>query len=117
MWHAKDIAIRERACAWMPHGFMSVNTNLGAGKAFLRSLYQQYAAWDVDFGTYTSILQSLCFVTIYYILMSWRTTMTILYNLLHSFIKFGKVEHFRLFWLVIYTVFSIKIIIYTCSET
>ncbi|CAL5203775.1 unnamed protein product [Lathyrus oleraceus] len=49
VWHAKDIAIRERACAWMPHGFMSVNTNLGAGKAFLRSLYQQYAAWGVDF--------------------------------------------------------------------
>ncbi|CAK8567260.1 unnamed protein product [Lathyrus sativus] len=49
VWYAKDIAIRERACAWMPHGFMSVNTNLGAGKAFLRSLYQQYAAWNVDF--------------------------------------------------------------------
>jgi hypothetical protein len=40
----------------MPHGFMSVNTTLGAGKAFLRSLYEQYAAWGVDFGTWTSIL-------------------------------------------------------------
>ncbi|KAK7306164.1 hypothetical protein VNO77_44087 [Canavalia gladiata] len=49
VWHAKDIAIPERACAWMPHGFMSVNTKLGAGKAFLRSLYEQYAAWGVDF--------------------------------------------------------------------
>ncbi|XP_027335111.1 uncharacterized protein LOC113849411 [Abrus precatorius] len=48
VWHAKDIAIPERACAWMPHGFMSVNTKLGAGKAFLRSLYEQYAAWGVD---------------------------------------------------------------------
>ncbi|XP_028752356.1 probable alpha-galactosidase B [Neltuma alba] len=49
VWHAKDIAIPERACAWMPHGFMSVNTKLGAGRAFLRSLYEQYAAWGVDY--------------------------------------------------------------------
>ncbi|XP_014518536.1 uncharacterized protein LOC106775836 [Vigna radiata var. radiata] len=49
VWYAKDIAVPERACAWMPHGFMSVNTKLGAGKAFLRSLYEQYASWDVDF--------------------------------------------------------------------
>ncbi|KAG4975367.1 hypothetical protein JHK82_032252 [Glycine max] len=49
VWYAKDIAIPERACAWMSHGFMSVNTKLGAGKAFLRSLYEQYAAWGVDF--------------------------------------------------------------------
>ncbi|KEH35289.1 alpha-galactosidase [Medicago truncatula] len=33
----------------MTHGFMSVNTTLGAGKAFLRSLYVQYAEWGVDF--------------------------------------------------------------------
>ncbi|KAK7318670.1 hypothetical protein RJT34_03375 [Clitoria ternatea] len=49
VWHAKDIAMPERACAWMPHGFMSVNTKLGAGRAFLRSLYAQYAEWGVDF--------------------------------------------------------------------
>ncbi|XP_057747642.1 uncharacterized protein LOC130966837 [Arachis stenosperma] len=49
VWHAKDIALPGRACAWMPHGFMSVNTQLGAGRAFLRSLYEQYAAWGVDF--------------------------------------------------------------------
>nr|KYP75753.1 putative alpha-galactosidase [Cajanus cajan] len=49
VWYAKDIAIPERACAWMSHGFMSVNTKLGAGKAFLRSLYEQYASWNVDF--------------------------------------------------------------------
>ncbi|MQL88371.1 hypothetical protein Taro_020932 [Colocasia esculenta] len=49
LWNAKDIGMRERACAWMPHGFMSVNTNLAAGKAFLLSLYQQYADWGVDF--------------------------------------------------------------------
>lgn len=48
-WHAKDIGLTERACAWMPHGFMSVNTELGAGRAFLRSLYQQYAEWGIDF--------------------------------------------------------------------
>ncbi|MED6168264.1 hypothetical protein PIB30_010325 [Stylosanthes scabra] len=49
VWHAKDVALPERACAWMPHGFMSVNIKLGAGRAFLRSLYEQYAAWGVDF--------------------------------------------------------------------
>ncbi|PIA51623.1 hypothetical protein AQUCO_01100464v1 [Aquilegia coerulea] len=48
-WYAKDIALTDRTCKWMPHGFMSVNTNLGAGKAFLRSLYSQYADWGVDF--------------------------------------------------------------------
>ncbi|WJX53420.1 hypothetical protein P8452_39414 [Trifolium repens] len=48
VWHAKDIAIPERSCAWMSNGFMSVNTKLGAGRAFLRSLYEQYAAWGVD---------------------------------------------------------------------
>ncbi|KAK9751146.1 hypothetical protein RND81_02G245300 [Saponaria officinalis] len=48
-WTASDIAIKERACAWMPHGFMSVNTKLGAGRAFLRSLHEQYASWGVDF--------------------------------------------------------------------
>ncbi|GFQ03277.1 alpha-galactosidase mel1 [Phtheirospermum japonicum] len=48
-WHAKDIGIKERACAWMKNGFMSVNTESGAGRAFLRSLYQQYAEWGVDF--------------------------------------------------------------------
>ncbi|KAL4193344.1 hypothetical protein AMTRI_Chr06g176400 [Amborella trichopoda] len=49
IWRARDIGLRERACAWMPSGFMSVDTELGAGKAFLRSLYQQYAEWGVDF--------------------------------------------------------------------
>ncbi|KAI8528119.1 hypothetical protein RHMOL_Rhmol12G0126500 [Rhododendron molle] len=48
-WQAKDVGVKERACAWMSHGFMSVNTKLGAGRAFLRSLYQQYADWGVDF--------------------------------------------------------------------
>ncbi|KAL8037803.1 hypothetical protein ABFX02_11G061500 [Erythranthe guttata] len=48
-WRAKDVGIKERACAWMKNGFMSVNTKSGAGLAFLRSLYQQYADWGVDF--------------------------------------------------------------------
>ncbi|XP_021853940.1 probable alpha-galactosidase B isoform X2 [Spinacia oleracea] len=48
-WTARDIGMTERKCVWMPHGFMSVNTKLGAGKAFLRSLYEQYAEWGVDF--------------------------------------------------------------------
>jgi len=49
-WTASDIGMKERACAWMPHGFMSVNTKVAAGRAFLRSLYAQYAEWGVDFG-------------------------------------------------------------------
>ncbi|GMH01553.1 hypothetical protein Nepgr_003392 [Nepenthes gracilis] len=48
-WTARDIGMKERACAWMPHGFMAVNTKLGAGRAFLQSLYEQYADWGVDF--------------------------------------------------------------------
>ncbi|KAK4429763.1 putative alpha-galactosidase [Sesamum alatum] len=48
-WRAKDVGMKERTCAWMKNGFMSVNTKLGAGRAFLRSLYQQYADWGVDF--------------------------------------------------------------------
>ncbi|KDO40516.1 hypothetical protein CISIN_1g011701mg [Citrus sinensis] len=48
-WRAQDIAIKEKPCAWMPHGFMAVNTKLGAGRAFLRSLHKQYADWSVDF--------------------------------------------------------------------
>jgi len=30
---------------------MSVNTKLAAGRAFLKSLYEQYASWGVDLGT------------------------------------------------------------------
>ncbi|KAM3303855.1 hypothetical protein P3S67_014886 [Capsicum chacoense] len=48
-WRAQDIGIKERTCSWMKNGFMSVNTKLGAGRAFLRSLYQNYADWGVDF--------------------------------------------------------------------
>ncbi|XP_026442401.1 alpha-galactosidase-like [Papaver somniferum] len=48
-WRAKDIGMMNRPCGWMREGFMSVNTKTGAGKAFLRSLYQQYADWGVDF--------------------------------------------------------------------
>lgn len=48
-WYATDIGMKDKTCAWMSHGFMSVNTDLGAGRAFLRSLYQQYAEWGVDF--------------------------------------------------------------------
>ncbi|XP_066356946.1 probable alpha-galactosidase B isoform X2 [Miscanthus floridulus] len=48
-WTARDIGLSQRTCAWMTHGFMSVNTDIGAGRAFLRSLYRQYADWGVDF--------------------------------------------------------------------
>ncbi|KAI4382477.1 hypothetical protein MLD38_008437 [Melastoma candidum] len=49
IWRAQDIGLKERACAWMTHGFMSVKTDTGAGKAFLKSLYHQYTEWGVDF--------------------------------------------------------------------
>ncbi|VAI60708.1 unnamed protein product [Triticum turgidum subsp. durum] len=48
-WTARDIGLTHRTCAWMSNGFMSVNTDAGAGRAFLRSLYRQYADWGVDF--------------------------------------------------------------------
>ncbi|OIW16232.1 hypothetical protein TanjilG_18947 [Lupinus angustifolius] len=48
-WHAKDIGIPERACKWMDNGFMALNVTSGAGKAFLRSLYELYISWGLDF--------------------------------------------------------------------
>lgn len=48
-WHAEEIGMKDKTCAWSK-GFMSVDTDLGAGRAFLRSLYWQYAEWGVDFG-------------------------------------------------------------------
>ena len=49
-WSAQRIGFKERTCSWMQNGFMSVDTTLGAGKAFLQSLYTQYAKWGVDLG-------------------------------------------------------------------
>ncbi|KAG0459927.1 hypothetical protein HPP92_023055 [Vanilla planifolia] len=49
IWYAGDIGLTDMRCAWMKNGFMRVNTDLRAGRAFLRSLYQQYADWGVDF--------------------------------------------------------------------
>ncbi|KAJ1379994.1 Glycosyl hydrolase, all-beta [Sesbania bispinosa] len=48
-WYAKDIGIPTRACKWMTNGFMAINATTGAGKAFLRSIYELYASWGVDF--------------------------------------------------------------------
>ncbi|RDY02974.1 hypothetical protein CR513_13500, partial [Mucuna pruriens] len=48
-WYAKDIGIPSRPCKWMTNGFMAINTTMGAGKAFLRSIYELYAFWGVDF--------------------------------------------------------------------
>ena len=59
VWHAKDISIPQRTCAWMSNGFMSVNTTLGVGRVFLRSICEQYAAWGIDLGTATANLLSL----------------------------------------------------------
>ncbi|KAH1263433.1 Alpha-galactosidase mel1 [Glycine max] len=49
VWNAKDIGIPSRACKWMTNGFMAINAKTGAGKAFLRSIYELYASWGVDF--------------------------------------------------------------------
>lgn len=49
LWYAKDIGMKDQACAWMQHGFMSVDSKFGAARAFLKSLYLQYAEWGVDF--------------------------------------------------------------------
>lgn len=49
LWYAKDIGMTDQACAWMQHGFMSVDSKFGAARAFLKSLYLQYAEWGVDF--------------------------------------------------------------------
>jgi hypothetical protein len=32
----------------MSNGFMSLNTTLGVGRVFLRSICEQYAAWGID---------------------------------------------------------------------
>nr|KYP73150.1 Alpha-N-acetylgalactosaminidase [Cajanus cajan] len=48
-WNAKDIGIPSRTCPWMSNGFMAINATTGAGKAFLRSIYELYASWGVDF--------------------------------------------------------------------
>ncbi|KAJ0989461.1 hypothetical protein J5N97_007817 [Dioscorea zingiberensis] len=48
-WRARDIGLKNMTCKWMDKGFMSVDTSLAAGRAFLRSLYRQYAQWGVDF--------------------------------------------------------------------
>jgi len=69
-WRAKDIGIKERACVWMSHGFMSVNTKLGAGKAFLRSLYRQYAEWGVDFSKRIDFISVTFFNFIRYMIIS-----------------------------------------------
>ncbi|KAK7276500.1 hypothetical protein RIF29_17640 [Crotalaria pallida] len=49
VWHARDIGYPERSCKWMSNGFMPINTISGAGQAFLRSIYELYTSWGVDF--------------------------------------------------------------------
>ncbi|KAH9312881.1 hypothetical protein KI387_027916, partial [Taxus chinensis] len=42
-WRAGDIALKMERCSWMSECFMGVNTSLGAERAFITSLYKQYA--------------------------------------------------------------------------
>ncbi|KAG6544274.1 hypothetical protein Mapa_014277 [Marchantia paleacea] len=46
---AQSIARLDDTCKWMPKSFVGVNTSIHGGRAFIRSLYEQYATWGVDF--------------------------------------------------------------------
>ncbi|BBN14401.1 alpha-galactosidase [Marchantia polymorpha subsp. ruderalis] len=46
---AQNIARLDDSCKWMPESFVGVNTSIYEGRAFIRSLYEQYASWGVDF--------------------------------------------------------------------
>lgn len=48
-WRARDIALQDEACSWMPHCFVHVNESSEGGQAFIQSLYNLYASWEVDF--------------------------------------------------------------------
>ncbi|XP_059076645.1 alpha-galactosidase mel1 isoform X2 [Cryptomeria japonica] len=48
IWRAKDIALNGTRCVWMAECFMSVDTSLRAGRAFIASLYHQYVDWGID---------------------------------------------------------------------
>lgn len=63
VWNAKDIGMPSKACKWMDKGFMAINTTLGAGKAFLRSIYELYASWGIDFGTYHALSQNIQYIS------------------------------------------------------
>eukprot|EP00249_Psilotum_nudum_P018944 c27030_g2_i1 orf=978-2936(+) len=48
-WRAADIVLQNEACSWMPACFVSVNESTEGGRAFIQSLYDLYASWEVDF--------------------------------------------------------------------
>lgn len=48
-WTTRDVPVRGGECPWMPLSFTTVNTSSAGGRSFLQSLYNQYAAWGVDF--------------------------------------------------------------------
>lgn len=49
-WQATDIAVQGTECKWMKCCFMGVKSNTEGGRAFVKSLYDQYASWGVDFS-------------------------------------------------------------------
>ena len=51
---ADQIARHDQPCSYAPN-FLAVDLNNGGGKAFLKPVYEQYAEWGVDFGTYHSL--------------------------------------------------------------
>lgn len=48
-WLAADIAVPGTECKWMKACFMGINASSEGGRAFIKSLYDQYASWGVDF--------------------------------------------------------------------
>ncbi|KAG0591641.1 hypothetical protein KC19_1G189800 [Ceratodon purpureus] len=48
-WLAADIAVPGTECKWMTCCFMGIDASSEGGRAFVKSLYDQYASWGVDF--------------------------------------------------------------------
>jgi len=71
----------------MLNGFMSVDKTLGAGRACLRSLYEEYAAWGWGVILVLALLISKCTVTTFImsltrIIMTLNNSFSILFKTL-----------------------------------
>ncbi|KAI5058684.1 hypothetical protein GOP47_0026854 [Adiantum capillus-veneris] len=57
-WRARDIALQDEACSWMPQCFLHVNESSEGGRLFIQSLYDLYASWEVDFVKHDCVFGS-----------------------------------------------------------
>ncbi|KAH7445546.1 hypothetical protein KP509_01G013900 [Ceratopteris richardii] len=57
-WRARDIALQDEVCSWMPQCFARVDESAEGGKAFIQSLYDQYVSWGVDFVKHDCVFGS-----------------------------------------------------------